>query len=556
MVVAHIEGIASSPAPRAPRNDSIFLFGWAVWVVLYALCGKIFFKGTMKIKILTTILFVLSITNISTAKQQRPQLTPYFTLPHYDTYLEYIIHNGTFRTDHVLHQPYMCSEIVAGLADSSAGKTDFQDKWQRIITDELSRYYNTNKPNHEDGHWNLGMNGEYRMFLKNGDGFTQHRAELFGTYSLPYFVMANRTVMDQNFKNDPRYYGDLGEWVQGRVQDGYALIGYKRLKFFMGRISRNLGLTNEYSLILSDYPYSYDHFGFELDTRRLHYAFYFTRLNDMVGFNIQVEHTWPLTAKRYFSIQRGELKILNNLHAGLSEVVIYGGENQNFEPAYLNPLNFYYVAQRNQGIQMSGLWAVDALWRPLDRLSIYGQLLIDDIIINNEAGQDDRSVHPNRLGNTLKFTTTNFPLPGSMFSLTWTRVSNWTYMSYRTWENYLYHDKSMGYPENSLDRYQLEATYLGHPPFIGTLQLGYSRHGDQDNRNVFGDTIEKFPRGVVEKTFFADLEVYYLYAYWLRAKLGVRYESANNYRNVSGKSRDNFQVKLTVESSVQKMVDF
>ena len=458
--------------------------------------------------------------------------------------------------NHVLHQPYMCSEIVDGLADSLLYEDDFRNKWRTIISRELTRYYNASNPHHKNGHWNLGMNGEYRMFAKDGNGFTQHKVELSGTYSLPYIVLANRTVKDQNFRNDPLYYGDLGEWIQGRVQDGYALIGYKGLKFFTGRTSRNLGLINEYSLILSDYPYSYDHFGFEFETRRVRFAFYFARLEDKEGFNIQAEDPSPVIAKRYFSIQRGELKILNNLHVGLAEVVIYGGENQTFESYYLNPLNFYYVAQRNQGVQMSGLWAGDLLWRPLKGLSIYGQLLIDDVIINNEPGQNDRAVHPDRVGGTLKLTATDYLLPGSMLSFAWTRICNWTYMSYRTWENYLYHDKSMGYPQNSLDRYQLEATYVGHPPFIGTLTLGYKRHGEQDIRNVFGDAIEKFPRGVVEKTFFADLEVSYLYAYWLRVMFDLRYESAEDYLNVEGESEDYWQMKLSVESAVGRVFGF
>ena len=142
-------------------------------------------------------------------------------------------------------------------------------------------------------------------------------------------------------------------------------------------------------------------------------------------------------------------------------------------------------------MQMGGLWAFEFYWKPSISITIFNQLLIDDIIVNNEPGQNDRDRHPDRLGIVSKIILTDYFLPGSQFSIMYNRVSNWTYMSYRTWENYVYHGKSMGYPENSMEAIRVDFDYFGKPPFVFQLQTGYKRHGEQDINNVFGDTKDR-----------------------------------------------------------------
>ena len=55
----------------------------------------------------------------------------------------------------------------------------------------------------------------------------------------------------------------------------------KNIELFGGRTSRNFGILNEYSLLFSNNPYPFDHYGFSVNSEKLKYSFYTTRLNNI-----------------------------------------------------------------------------------------------------------------------------------------------------------------------------------------------------------------------------------------------------------------------------------
>ena len=508
-----------------------------------------------------------------------PPLSPYFQLPHHNAFVDYLIHSGRLRLLHPLNQPYYTANLYERL-ESSELTTDGPvspasdppksatfdppvlpnsepppagsrlDDWRRMLLYDLRRFYYPSLKADGRAYWNLGVNGYYDIAVDQDKQWTKSRAEIFGVYSLPYLVLMNRTVTDQRFKDDPQYYGDTGEWIVGRVEDAYLMLRYRNIDLFGGRVSRNLGILEEPSLLLSDNPYSYDHFGLQLNTHRLHYMFITSRLNDLYAMDGKMEiPAWHQT-KRYFSLQRAEINLHPNLAVALTEVVVYGGENQNFEAFYLNPANFYYVAQRNQDVKMNGLWGLEFFWKPLANLSLYSQLLIDDLIVNNEPGRDDRASHPDRLGVATKIVLADWPAHGMQLDLVYNRLGNWTYMSYRTWENYVYHMKSMGYPENSHESIRFAIRYLGRPPFIVDLSGIYRRHGDRDLNDVFGDRKEKFPSGIVEQQSSVNFAILYMPSPLIHTRLQFRYNSLRNEKNLADSNHDYFSILLTLYASL------
>ena len=292
-------------------------------------------------------------------------------------------------------------------------------------------------------------------------------------------------------------------------------------------------------------PYSYDHFGFSLSASRVRFSFYTTRLNDMNAINVQGDSVYT-DARRYFLIQRGDLRLSDNLNIGLAQAATYGGPERTMEAWYLNPLGLAYIMQRNNGAQMSGFWALDLWWKPVQKLTLYGQYLIDDIIVNNEPGQDDRAVHPDRFGVIARAVLSDAGFGGWQLGLSYARVWNWTYLSYRSWENYVSYNKSLGYPHNAVEVIKLDVDVFRRPPFIFHAQSGYQRHGDQGLLQPFGDSKENFPIGTVEYRGWAELAVDWLYAPWLSAGAGVRYESIQNELNVPGRQRDQLLFRVQV----------
>ncbi len=503
--------------------------------------NRVMINRPMQHKTLSLILYLLSF--IFFLASPGFSASPYFDLPRHLPFIEYSLSSGNSQIDFPVGQPYSYETVQSAL-NPQPQDPQYIKKWQTLLGDDMRRYHRTQTDS--IGFWHLGANLYHHTHLIEDKSYGRYRLEADGVYQSRYIVLANKTVVDQGFKEDPLFYGDTGEWIWGRSEQAYALLQWKPLKLFAGRTPRNFGMIGEPSLILSDNPYSYDHFGFEYQSKRFRFSLITSRLNNVWGYNCQAADTSFVEAKRYFSIQRGDLKLRDNLYVGLNQVAIYGGENRTFESHYLNPMNLYYVVQRNNQASISGIWALDCYWKPKQKWTLWGQLLLDDVIVNNEPGQDERAVHPDRLGWTVKSMLADWPFPGSQLSLTYNHVNNWTYMSYRTWENYVYHQKSMGFPFNSYEGFKFEFDYLGNPPFIWQFKYEYARHGEQDINNVFGDKIEKFPRGIVENRSSFQMDLTYMPSWQYYGKISLAYDDIKNELNQPGHDNQYFKALLTL----------
>ncbi len=470
--------------------------------------------------------------------------SPWFESENYQPYVEYVINRGYVEVNHPLNQPYFCHELLQAVKNDDDQGDVMIEKWNRLLVREIHRFYKPGLAGQKSGQLHLGAGGRFRGFQDEEKNYSRSRAAVYGFFSLPYAVFVHRTVSDQDFTHDPLYHGDTGEWLQGRSETAYVMMRYKALDFFAGRISRNFGIGGEPGLILSGNPYSFDHAGFTLSTPRVRFAFYTTRLNDMNSIDVQGDSTYSMN-RRYWVVQRGEIVIRQNLHLGLAQAATYGGRDRTFEPYFLNPMGLYYVIQRNNMAQMSGFWALDTRWKPVPKWTLYGQFLIDDIIVNNEPGQDDRAEHPDRLGMSAKVILCDpAGVSGVQLALGYTRIWNWTYTSYRSYENYVYHQKSMGYPQNAVENIRLTADVFSRPPFIFHLEAGYNRHGDTGLLVPFGDSKEPFPRGITEYLGWGELRVDWLPSSTFYARIVARYESITNENNQPGKERAHIRLML------------
>ena len=506
-------------------------------------------KGTLILFLSVFCLFLYALKEYAFADDA----SPYFYNTRYNRFIAYAINSGRIRMPFVLNQPFTCAELMSAFYGTTGdSKALFFGKTGNVLIKDLTAYDSPDSGNTHRGYWHLRIGGGYRSGRERDESINQFHGFAEGTYASPHFILANKTITDQAYRDDPDFYGDTGEWIWGRSEAAYALMKWGGVSLFAGRLSRNFGLLNEPSLILSSNPYSYDHFGFQYESRRFRFSFYISRLNDISGFDSQAEDTSEdeVRAKRYFAIQRGEFALRYNLHIGLSQVAVYGGPDRDFEAVYLNPLNLFYVCQRNHGSQMSGLWAIDVFWKPFQNLTLYNQFLIDDFIINNEPGRDDRARHPDRIGLLSKCIITDAVVPGTQVSLVYHRISNWTYMSYRTWENYVFHGKSMGFPDNSVEGVTGEVAWFGAFPFTVVASAGYNRHGDQDINAVFGDTKDPFPMGIDERNTFAALSVRYMPCNRIHANADMRYDAYDNDRHRKGVDKRYFSFRVSVQAEL------
>ncbi len=219
----------------------------------------------------------------------------------------------------------------------------------------------------------FGREGEDHLGIKLTPGLSDSRKQTHdisatinvdGIITIGDLLLINRfRLNDSQLKTDSEFHGDTGEWLYGYFDESYAILSISdKVELFMGRMKRNFGALDDYGLILSNNAYSFDHFGFTATGNNLKYSFYTTRLNDILGEDVQGA-TMPadtvMKTKRYWAIQRLDWRIKNNFQIALSEAIIYGGPDQNWVASYMNPVQFFYAAQRNQGVQLNSMWQIN-----------------------------------------------------------------------------------------------------------------------------------------------------------------------------------------------------
>ena len=164
--------------------------------------------------------------------------------------------------------------------------------------------------------------------------------------------------------------------------------------------------------------------------------------------------------------------------------------------------------------------------------------------MNNEPGQDDRAQYPDRFGINLKLSEADLIMEGLQTGIEYTRIGNRTYQTFRTWENFHYHEKGLGYPTSSVERVGLSLSYFDLFPALIKLQAFYQRAGAIELTDVFPGEKEKFPVGIVETLWDLNLEFAYFPNVWSRLTARLGYENFDNYRHVQDDNRSNFKLIL------------
>jgi hypothetical protein len=385
------------------------------------------------------------------------------------------------------------------------------------------------------------------QFQKDSDLISNPSTIIDGYFKVGDMIGVNRLYVSKQITLDPDFHGDKYEWISAYMQDAYVCYSASpKLSFFGGRTSRNYGIPNEYGLFLSDNPYPYDHFGFSAASDKFQFSWYFGRLNNMQGFDDQGV-TIPLgetqTVQRYMAFQRLDWKINKRLQLGLSEATLYGGPNQAPVAAYLNPLNFYYLSQRNQRVQMNGSWQINLFYYVPQKWATYLDIYIDDFIINNDEGVDDRAVHPDRLAIMSKLSVPDLWMEKTLSSLRYVRVWNETYVTFRNFENWVYFNKGLGFPERSYEGLKLESSYLASESWQLTLSLEGWRSG---NKSLFITMIDDanvpFPASPITKGLSTLGNVQYFYK-WFDMELEFMYELLSSESN---ETMSNSSINLSV----------
>ncbi|MEQ9148366.1 MAG: hypothetical protein RLP13_08825, partial [Cytophagales bacterium] len=162
--------------------------------------------------------------------------------------------------------------------------------------------------------------------------------------------------------------------------DFFTATGYvtfnatKHLAFQFGH-DRNFVGNGYRSLILSDFSGPYLFLKAETQVWKFKYTNLFAELT--------TSRSGIPYPRKYMALHHLSINIGKKLNVGLFESVIYGREDQGLDIAYLNPIIFYRAIEQNNGSADNALLGMDFKYIPVKKLSFYGQLIFDEVVVSN-----------------------------------------------------------------------------------------------------------------------------------------------------------------------------
>ena len=281
-------------------------------------------------------------------------------------------------------------------------------------------------------------------------------------------------------------------------------------------------------MLLSANPYGLDHVAVSVGSARLHVAAIATQLDDRDSLGSVVHR---------FMMQHRLVVAPGRWSVALWEGSVLAGRDRSFEPWYLNALTAGILEQWNNGGNVNSFVGLDFEHRA--PVSIFGQLMLDDIQVDRGGATDQKPVSYALTAGV------RGGIRAAAWRVYYTRVTNLTYRNEDSLQVPLYH--ALGTGRNFDDYDQLTGT-LGLLPRAGLLltpEVTYLRQGEGDPR-LPHPVVSAYPttptilQGVVERTVrFAVTG-----AYAPSGRVGLSFDAGvhriTNFEHVSGDTRTRF----------------
>jgi hypothetical protein len=363
------------------------------------------------------------------------------------------------------------------------------------------------------------------------------------------FVLKDRVVIDTEVEKERRYVGR--EWKHGLTgvfDQAYANIDLGYFHLLLGRDHLRWGPGRQDVLLLSDRIPPFDMAKLEGSLGSFRLIFFAATLDQFrVADN-------GFQARRYLSGHRINLKLGFGLEMGISEVVLYGGEDRDPEPYYLNPLLPYYGEQHNRSRDDNILWSFDLALSSFRNKEVYFELLVDDF-------QYDFESEPHQTGFQLGLKYADpFGLERSCFNVEYTKINDWVYGQNKPWNVYTYHGRGIGSVLGpDADRWHLRLLYHFTQDVDLALSAEYRRKGegriDIAQSSAVPDS-DKFPSGLVEYTSQHQLTMTYQPGARLKLDLSVEHLKIKNLENQSKRNLSDLTFRARAALNLWKEIRF
>jgi hypothetical protein len=417
----------------------------------------------------------------------------------------------------------------------------------------------------------LGYGLEVRAELETGDDARRYGADALKGILLPYAGFTSgrglagglRFRLDTDGAQIPNFNGR--EWRNGLTGDArqaYLLLQFGAVDVVLGRDDLRWGASERSSLLLSAYAPAFDQLGLRFKIGPITASSFAGSLDDMTLDQPTAEapgDTLPAgtVVRRHVSGHRVEWRVSDAVTVGIAEAIVYGGEDRGLEAQYVIPVNIYYAAQWNSGINDNALFGATLEVRPGRDAQLYGELLVDDAQIDSNTPADEEPFQGGLLVGGRLYDPLG--LEGAALRAEFAKVWPYTYNQVLPWNRYLYHDQPIGFDLGSdAQAIRAQFTRWAGPNFTWSLDGRYEERGatridDPWPVPVSGpDSLTPFPKhdtiptGTVERRRRLSGEVWFHPRPGCDFRLGGGWVDVKNLDNAPGARREEWFVQGSV----------
>ena len=339
--------------------------------------------------------------------------------------------------------------------------------------------------------------GEVIVRRTSGFYFTAELSEQVGCYFNfqdnmetgrgPY----NKDERDKLYSDHAGYVTmDGGEVCYYDITRAVMAFRWGNLLVDFGRGDNRWGSGRRGNLLFSDNPPPFDYLSARYDVGEFLRFIYLTGALHPYPEIYQSQDTTVsgrtrnISESKFVAAHRLEIYPCRGVEIGLSESVIYG--ERGLEPAYLNPLNFYYSAEHNLGDMDNVSWSGDVELNLLRGIALYGEFFIDDM--------QTRKLGTDYIGNKFAYLGGCFivnPAGLSDLDITfeYTRIDPFCYTHFFPINTYKNWNSSLGHflPPNSQEWY-LGIRWRPHYCWTAGFSASFTQHGENSEEiNAGGD---------------------------------------------------------------------
>jgi hypothetical protein len=409
--------------------------------------------------------------------------------------------------------------------------------------------------------WQLGAWLESENVFQDQEddaGYRMHQRLTVNLPVTPWLQMTQTLFADNRLDDDPDYLGKRQNDLAAYFERSVITARYKGFEAHVGRDHLVWGPGRDAALLISDHSRPLDQIRLGYRRSWMKYEFVAATLDA----SRYATDEGPDRQRRFLSGHRLEIQPSDHLVLGISEAILFAEPHAGFNLAFFNPVIFYHAVQLNGPDVGNTLGSFNMAWMPSNHWTLYGDLMIDDIQLENSVQNDQE---PDAYGVIVGTVWSDaIAVPGLDATAEYTRITNRTYNGQGgPWEKWLHRRQPLGHwMGNDFDRLLLALDYW--PRFSRRLQLACARlrRGEGRIEDPFskpwldlpeGESYsEPFPTGIVETTNRMSLQVDWQVRPWGWLTGSLQVDWIDNAGHVEGESEQELSFRVGVVLDVAR----